>query len=122
MPDPPWVTRNSHHIYLFRFHAEEFGISRDEFLLALAAEGIPCAGGYEFPLYRNPLFLAQGNDWEAYAALCPNAERACREMIWLEHRLLLGSLQDMEQIAQAVRKIYLHREEFQLSILSVDRE
>lgn len=120
LPNPPWVTRNAHHIFLFRFHPEKFGISRAEFLLALAAEGIPCAGGYEFPLYRNPLFRAQGNGWEAYVALCPNAEKACAEMIWLEHRLLLGSLEDMEQIVQAVRKIHLHREEFQVSILSVD--
>ncbi len=120
-PDPPWVSRNAHHIYLFRFHHEEFGISRAEFLRALAAEGIPCTGGYEFPLYRNPMFLVNGDelpshsrsvDWGAYAALCPNAEKACAEAIWMEHRLLLGTLEDMAQIVQAVMKIYLHREEF----------
>jgi dTDP-4-amino-4,6-dideoxygalactose transaminase len=122
LPDPSWASTNAHHIYLFRFDQQEFGISRDEFLLALAAEGIPCTGGYAFPLYRNPLFLA-GNekelprvtppiDWEAYAASCPNAEQACREMVWIEHRVLLGSREDMEQIVQAVMKIYLHRLEF----------
>ena len=110
--NPPWVTRNAHHIFLFRFHPEKFGISRAEFLLALAAEGIPCAGGYDSPL-SEPALRAQGNGWEAYVALCPNAEKACAEMIWLEHRLLLGSLEDMEQIVQAVRKIHLHRAKFQ---------
>jgi dTDP-4-amino-4,6-dideoxygalactose transaminase len=117
LADPPWVSRNAHHIYVFRFDQDEFGISRDEFLLALAAEGIPCSGGYAFPLYRNPLFSAHNNqlpheDWERYGALCPNAERACREAVWIEHRILLGSMEDMEQIVEAVRKIYLHRREF----------
>ncbi len=123
LPDPSWASTNAHHIYVFRFDQQKFGISRDEFLLALSAEGVPCSGGYAFPLYRNPLFLAGCKekelpwvtplfDWQSYGALCPNAERACGEMVWMEHRLLLGSQEDMEQIVEAVMKIHLHRLEF----------
>lgn len=120
------VTRHSWHIYMFRFSREEFGgVSRDAFLKALAAEGIPCSPGYSHPLYRNPMFLKQdfyprgcpiscghyGGEirYEDFIALCPIAERACaEEAVWLEHRLLLGSEQDVESIVQAIEKIRRH--------------
>jgi len=82
-------------------------------LEALAAEGIPCSSGYASPLYRNPMFLdpALGRDYGIYPALCPNAERACSEAVWLEHRLLLGEPGDIDDIAEAVEKIHLNRYE-----------
>jgi hypothetical protein len=86
------------------------------------AEGIPCLGGYSHPLYRNPMFVNKdfyprgcpftcGHydrevDFTKYAELCPITERACAtEAVWLEHRLLLGSQQDVDDIANAVEKI-----------------
>ncbi|MGH9469460.1 MAG: DegT/DnrJ/EryC1/StrS family aminotransferase [Terriglobia bacterium] len=122
-----YATRHSHHIYIFRFDPETFGASRERFLDALAAEGVPCASGYGFPLYKNPMFLKQdfnprgcpltcghydhSIDYASFEALCPAAERACREAVWLEHRLLLGTPEDMDDIARAVEKIYEHRAE-----------
>jgi dTDP-4-amino-4,6-dideoxygalactose transaminase len=113
------------HIYVFRFNEEEFGIPRSLFLEALAKEGIECFGGYEHPLYRNPMFLNQdfyprgcpvrcGHygeplDYAAFAERCPNAERACHESVWLAHRMLLGTLADMQDIVDAVAKIYEER-------------
>jgi hypothetical protein len=45
-------------------------------------------------------------DYRQYAARCPHTERACyHEAIWLEHRLLLGSQQDMNDIAGAFAKV-----------------
>ncbi len=38
--------------------------------------------------------------------------RACREAVWLEHRLLLAAWQDMDRIADAILKIYECRQEF----------
>jgi len=111
---PAYAAECAFHIYIFCFLAESFGIPREDFAAALAAEGIPCSTGYSFPLYRNPLFTAEtSNDYSRYPALCPNSERACREAIWLEHRLLLGTRQDMDDIVDAVAKIYAARHTFE---------
>jgi len=119
----PRATRHSYHIYMFRYSQLDFGgLPRAQFLSALAAEGIPSMGGYSHPLYRNPMFVNkdfyprgcpltcghynQDVDFSKYAGLCPVAERACAaEAVWLEHRLLLGSGQDVDDIADAIEKI-----------------
>ncbi len=123
----PDVTAHSYHIYIFRFHEEEFGINRQRFLAALKAEGILCSEGYVHPLYRNPMFMNQDFfprkcpvscqhygvpiDYSAFGALCANAEKACQEAVWLEHRQLLGSQEDMDDIVAAVEKIHENRQE-----------
>jgi dTDP-4-amino-4,6-dideoxygalactose transaminase len=119
----PRVTRHAYHIYMFRYSQEACGgVPRPQFLRALAAEGIPCMSGYSHPLYQNPMFVNkdfyprgcpltcghynQDVDFTKYADLCPVAERACTtEAVWLEHRLLLGSKEDADDIANAVEKI-----------------
>ncbi len=125
---PDYATRHSYHLYMFRLNEREFGVSRANFLDALQKEGVPCSGGYAHPLYRNPLFLNRdfynhdcpltcghydGNvDYSTFEALCPNAERACREAVWLEHRQLLAEREDMDDIVRAISKIYECRNEF----------
>lgn len=122
------VTKHSHHLYIFRFSAEEFGVSRSDFLAALLAEGVSCLAGYAHPLYKNPMFLRQNFyprgcpvtcghydhtiDYASFEALCPNAERACREAVWLEHRQLLAEREDMDDIIHAIEKIHEHRQDF----------
>ena len=121
----PFATAHSHHLYIFRFDEAEFGVSRADFLAALQAEGIPCLAGYAHPLYKNPMFLqpdfyprgcpvtcghyGRAIDYASFEALCPHAERACREAVWLEHRLLLAGREDMDDIVRAVEKIHAHR-------------
>jgi dTDP-4-amino-4,6-dideoxygalactose transaminase len=108
---PSYATRHSFHIYVFRFDAAEFELSREGFLAALAAEGIPASSGYAHPLYRNPLFQEPGLplDYSRFTDLCPRAEQACAEAVWLEHRVLLGDRADMDDIVAAIRKIHAHR-------------
>jgi dTDP-4-amino-4,6-dideoxygalactose transaminase len=124
---PEYATRHSYHLYMFCLKERELGVSRADFLAALEKEGIPCSGGYAHPLYQNPLFLNRdfhAHDWprdcghddgsvdySAFQALCPNAERACREAVWFEHRLLLAGKEDMDDIVRAVSKIYESRHE-----------
>jgi len=127
----PFATSHSHHLYIFRFDQAQFGVSRADFLAALQAEGIPCLAGYAHPLYKNPMFLQQdfyprgcpvtcghygrAIDYASFEALCPNAERACREAVWFEHRLLLAEREDMDDIVRAVEKIHEHRSDFKLT-------
>lgn len=125
---PDYATRHSYHLYMFRFNEQEFGVPRAIFLAALEKEGVPCSGGYAFPVYKNPMFLnrqfyahdcplscgpyGKSVDYATFGALCPNAERASREAVWLEHRLLLAEKEDMNDIVRAISKIYERRSEF----------
>jgi dTDP-4-amino-4,6-dideoxygalactose transaminase len=110
---PEYATGHAWHIYVLRFDEREFGISRELFLKALAAEGIPASSGYAHPLYRNPLFRDPSLpvDYSRYVQLCPAAEQACGEAIWLEHRLLLGDNNDIDDIVHAVQRIHAYKGE-----------
>ncbi|HET7767400.1 MAG TPA: DegT/DnrJ/EryC1/StrS family aminotransferase, partial [Chloroflexota bacterium] len=51
----PRVSRWSYYLWHFRFLAEKWeGVTRDSFLKALKAEGVPCGTGHTQPLYKNP--------------------------------------------------------------------
>ncbi len=116
----PDCTRHSYHLFMLRLDAEAFGAPRGMVLRALQAEGIPCSAGYGFSLPQQPLF--QNKAFGPYLAdaatrldysrtTCPNSDRLCREeAIWLEQRLLLGSHDDMDDIAGAFQKVYDNRE------------
>jgi dTDP-4-amino-4,6-dideoxygalactose transaminase len=114
-------TRNAYHLYMFRYDAAKFaGLPRARFLKALSAEGVPCSDGYR-PLNKEP-FLAKtlGSrgfrriygerelaDYDSRNA-CPVNDRLCEEAVWFTQTMLLGSREDMDQIAEAVRKIQRH--------------
>lgn len=109
-------TRHSYHLFMLRLDNAAFGAPRDAVIQALQAEGIPCSAGYGHGLHRQPLFrnkafgpyldrAAVALDYEA--TQCPNCDRIChQEGVWLEHRLLLGTTADMDDIAAAFEKIH----------------
>jgi dTDP-4-amino-4,6-dideoxygalactose transaminase len=116
------TTRNAYHLYMFRYNSEAFGgLSRDGFLKALSAEGIPASTGYG-PLNKehflkvvksNRGFLRiygekHLNDWYERNSHRPANDRLCGEGVWLTQNMLLGPKSDMDQIAEAVRKIQKH--------------
>jgi dTDP-4-amino-4,6-dideoxygalactose transaminase len=116
-------TRHSYHLYIFRYDAEAFDdVPRDRFLAALEAEGIPCSGGYATGLYAQPLFADRAfgpfggarrarPDLRYDPADFPVCEQACAEACWLFQALLLGTPEDMNDIARAIEKIYENRAE-----------
>ena len=116
------ITRNAYHLYIFRFHANEFGCSRDAFIRALAAEGVHASKGYT-PLYSTGLFKQFSNKLQAsnflggrridYASLSlPVTERVCREEgLWIPQRCLIGPKEDAEDIASAIEKVWENRHE-----------
>ncbi|MGH9722078.1 MAG: DegT/DnrJ/EryC1/StrS family aminotransferase [Bryobacteraceae bacterium] len=116
-------TRNAYHIYMMRYDSAKFGgLARARFLKAMAAEGVRCSGGYT-PLNQEP-FIKKTLDSRAYKQIyaskvladyadrnrCPANERVCREAVWFGQTMLLGQREDMDQIAEAIRKIRRHTE------------
>lgn len=114
-------TRNAYHLYMLRYSAEAFsGLKRETFLKALAAEGIPASAGYS-PLnsqgfikevlrsrgYRRIFGEQRLKEWEERNH-CPANDRLCTEAVWFTQNMLLGERGDMEQIAEAIRKIQAH--------------
>jgi dTDP-4-amino-4,6-dideoxygalactose transaminase len=117
----PGCTRNAWHLYMFRYDASRFhGLPRAAFLKALAAEGVPASGGYS-PLNTQP-FLADALSSRGFQRIypkarvaewrertrCPANDRLCSEAVWLTQTMLLGTRRDMEDIADAVRKVQAH--------------
>ncbi|MGH9834389.1 MAG: DegT/DnrJ/EryC1/StrS family aminotransferase [Blastocatellia bacterium] len=111
-------TRNAYHIYMLRYDASHFsGLARERFLKALRAEGIPCSSGYT-PLNKEP-FLKNTLGSRAFRYIyspkiiadleernrCPENDRLCQEAVWFSQSMLLSGRQDMDQIAEAIRKI-----------------
>ena len=112
------ATRNAYHLYIFRYDKTQFAnLPRAQFLKALHAEGVPGSGGYT-PLNKEP-FLKHTFDSRAYRAIypdkqlaawternqCPANDKLCEEAVWFTQTMLLGPREDMDQIADAVRKI-----------------
>ena len=116
----PHCTRHAYHLFMLRLDPKEFGASREAVLSALEAEGIPCSAGYGFslpaqPLFRNKAFgpyLPAVRDRLDYTRVrCPNSDLICRQSIWLEHSMLLGTRDDMDDIAAAFEKVHSHRDQ-----------
>ena len=118
----PENSRAVWHLYAFRYDAREFnGLSRDRFLQALSAEGIPCTGGYHeqyfdglldeaiqsrgyqrlfspqrLKAYRDSLHELKGN------------REVCATTVAVTQNLLLAERRDVEHVVEAVRKIQAH--------------
>jgi dTDP-4-amino-4,6-dideoxygalactose transaminase len=117
-------TRNAYHLYMFRYDPSKFaGMSRAQFLKAVAAEGIPVSGGYS-PLNKEPFLsntLASRGYKRIYDAKtlagwrerseCPANDRLCSEAVWLTQTMLLGPRSDMDSIAGAIRRVQAHAAE-----------
>ncbi len=116
------VTRSAYHLYMFRYDKEKFaGMDRAKFLKALNAEGIPCSKGYNSlskseyvtNLAKNKHYLniygtKTMNDWVERIS-CPQNDRLCKqEAVWFYQTMLLGTKTDMEQIAEAIKKISMN--------------
>ena len=103
---------------MFRYDSSRFaGLPRAAFIKALAAEGIPAQAGYS-PLNQQP-FLDDAFSKPGFRSIyskarldkrreqnqCPANDRLCAEAVWIVQTMLLGPRQDMEDIAEAVRKV-----------------
>jgi len=103
-----YVTNHAWHLYPMRYIPSAFGgRSRDEFIRALNAEGIPCSAGYTDLQSRHAVTLAVRKKHPDLVAEepCPNTERICAESVWLTQNMLLADERDLADIPEAIRKI-----------------
>jgi dTDP-4-amino-4,6-dideoxygalactose transaminase len=119
------ITRRPYHLYTFRLNSGLLGVSRERFIKALEAEGVPASPGYLRPAYKMGVFqnindpgvggrVMRANPGIAldYSKVhCPVAERACMETVWLSHTLLLADADAMRGIADAIEKVLAHAAE-----------
>jgi perosamine synthetase len=117
----PKVTRAAFHLFPFRYKKEKFdGLTRDTFIKALDAEGIPASSGYT-PLNKQP-YLADAFQSKNFRLMyppelldygkylernqCPLNDRLCEEAVWFGQNMLLAEKTDMDDIAAAIEKIH----------------
>lgn len=121
------VTRKAFYYFGFRYQQEAFGgPSRDRFLAALQAEGIPASKGLgvveDRGMNREGL-IEQALRSRSYRRVypketlarhatdneCPASDRLCAETVGFHQRLLLGTREDMDDIVNAVLKLHESR-------------
>lgn len=114
LPPQPAITSETLYCYIFQYRPAVPRASRDLFVAALEAEGIPCDGRFYEPVYRSDLFYATPENCPQLSSdysgvRCPVSERAAyEEAVWLPQFLLLGEDSDTDEIAQAIAKVAHH--------------
>ena len=98
--------RNPHYMAMFRLP----GVSEDRrnaLVDELIEGGLPAFAGFR-AIYRCDGFWEKGAPEEpvdAIARRCPNSELLSAESIWLHHRTLLGTAEQMHAIAEIVADV-----------------
>jgi dTDP-4-amino-4,6-dideoxygalactose transaminase len=97
---------------------KRLGMSRDRFIEALSAEGVPASKGWYRPLYRNEIFQ-QGHRGPAHGIKapfagkgvdytgvnCPVCEQVCRDVVWIPQNVLLADEKEILALAGAIEKV-----------------
>ncbi|MEA5128774.1 MAG: DegT/DnrJ/EryC1/StrS family aminotransferase [Proteiniphilum sp.] len=117
----PETTKAVYHLYPLLYNKDKFkGLTRNQFLESLRAEGVPCSSGYT-PLYTQP-FIKAAFESKLYQKVydkedldyrnfidknqCPMNDRICNEeAIWMTQNLFLENKSSMDDIANAIEKI-----------------
>jgi dTDP-4-amino-4,6-dideoxygalactose transaminase len=116
-------SRSAYHLYPFRYKKEKFNnVPKDKFIKAMNAEGIPCSSGYgpqnksemiETVLtskgYQRLYSEARLKQWREENML-PGNDQLCDEAVVFYQSILLGSRNDMDDIVNAVTKIYENKD------------
>ncbi len=111
----PRVTREAIYAFIFIVDEAALGVSRNRFVRALRAEGIPAGVGNE-PVYRSALFPRQSAPYRAACEMagaktdapidCPVAENLFEHaMVAIPHECLLGDEREVDDIVAAAEKV-----------------
>ena len=118
----PENSRAVWHLYAFRYDAAQFNrLSRDRFMEALSAEGVPCSSVYSEQYYDGLLDEAIASRgfkrlWseqrlrayrESLGALKGN-KQVCDTTVAITQNMLLASRSDIDHIIAAIQKLRTH--------------
>jgi len=118
--------KHGYYYYLLQYEPETYAhLDPERFCEALNAEGIPFVPGDRKPLYAHPVFevkyLRTTLSAEAIKRYrqavdlaspgCPATEQACKCTLILRHQVLLGQSADMDDIIEALWKVYKNIDE-----------
>jgi len=121
----PGTASGSFYIYAMSYKKEQWNdVDRNGFLKALEAEGVSLSPYIGQGLHREPwvenilkskvyqkMFSARRLQQYRDESSCPNCDRVCQEMamVWASGPLL-GARSDMDDIADAILKVYENRD------------
>lgn len=111
----PRITKRGYYFFVIRYNSDQFsGLSKEKFLRALQAEGVPAGSGYGMPLYKQPAFkkknlesvMPKGVKMPDYENLhLPGAKQFTAEEITLPHEILLANREALGLVASSIEKI-----------------
>lgn len=114
------------HVFPMLFDEKTAGISKERFMEAVNAEGVPLVPGYPHPLYKNPIFqekIAYGDAGCPYACSfygqeidyktvrCEAGEDICRRVMCLQQIHYPYGIEDMKDIVKVFSKVFNNLEE-----------
>lgn len=117
--EPPYSRPSCSHVYFlvaFRYNERKAGMSRDQFVQAMKAEGVPVSAGYVRPIYWEPIYRKKKmyerssfpfNESVKYEkGDCPVAERMySKELVTTNLCRYPLTTRDMDDVVRAIRKV-----------------
>jgi len=122
------TTRTAYYKYALRYEKEHFDdVPRDKFIVAMRAEGIPCSWGLgvlEGPPINREGLIEEALNSHIFRRIysqerlkkyreqnqCPESDQLSKEVMGFSGELLLGEKKDMDDIADAIFKIYENKD------------
>ncbi len=115
---------HAYYVYAFTVDEAKIGITRDQFVKALIAEGIPFGQGYVKPLYNSPIYhegkpfayrFYKGNT-SYEKGICPVTDRLYEKELVLNAVMRAPATQeDAQDVILAINKILENKDEFSVS-------
>jgi dTDP-4-amino-4,6-dideoxygalactose transaminase/predicted dehydrogenase len=102
------VVRHGVHMFVMRYDSEACGgVSIEDFLRAVQAEGIPVSRGYTATMAQQPALQRIADKHPEYLRQLPTpvSDNATKNMMFLPQNLFLGSEADMRELASAFEKV-----------------
>lgn len=112
------ITQSAHYQYIFKYNPEGFkGLHRDQFLMAVMAEGICLDGDFYEPIPGRDIFNAKSEQWpmlrprygEGIVEMndkTPVATHAAyHEAVWMHYPYLMQGIDGANDVVAAIRKV-----------------